>query len=244
MALWILAALCAFFIKGLCGFANTLIFDSMLSFGASNLSISPVELLLGYPTNLIITWRERRKLKWSVCVPIAILVLAGSIPGALLLKHVDANAMKVLLGIVIVLISLEMFLRERIRKADTKTARKGSRLLLALVGVLSGLLCGMFGIGALLAVYLNHLTEDTAAFKSNLCFIFIAENTFRIILYAMTGIITRNAMVQTAMLFPFMLIGLFLGIRCSSILPEAVIHKIVILMLIVSGAALIGMNLF
>ena len=35
MILWIIATLCAFFIKGLCGFANTLVFTSILGFGLS-----------------------------------------------------------------------------------------------------------------------------------------------------------------------------------------------------------------
>ena len=62
MILWIIATLCAFFIKGLCGFANTLVFTSILGFGVANVNISPVELLLGYPTNLILTWNNRKKL--------------------------------------------------------------------------------------------------------------------------------------------------------------------------------------
>ncbi len=45
MLLWIIAAVCAFFVKGLCGFANTLIFTNILSFGVNNALISPVELL-------------------------------------------------------------------------------------------------------------------------------------------------------------------------------------------------------
>lgn len=61
MILWIIAAICAFFIKGLCGFANTLVFTSILSFGVNNASISPVELLLGYPGNLLLAWKERKK---------------------------------------------------------------------------------------------------------------------------------------------------------------------------------------
>ena len=59
MALWIIAAVSAFFVKGLCGFANTLVFTTALSFGTANREISPVELLLGYPTNVILAWRER-----------------------------------------------------------------------------------------------------------------------------------------------------------------------------------------
>ena len=77
MYLWILAAVAAYFIKGLCGFANTLVFTSILSFGVANANISPIDLLLGYPTNLILTWKNRRSLDPKVYLPLAALVLAG-----------------------------------------------------------------------------------------------------------------------------------------------------------------------
>ena len=66
MILWIIAAICAFFVKGLCGFANTLVFTSILSFGVNNSLISPVELLLGYPGNLFLAWKERKKINWKM----------------------------------------------------------------------------------------------------------------------------------------------------------------------------------
>lgn len=49
MSLWFIAAAVAYFIKGMCGFANTLVFTSILSFGTANSNISPIDLLLGYP---------------------------------------------------------------------------------------------------------------------------------------------------------------------------------------------------
>ena len=64
--LWILATIAAYFIKGLCGFANTLVFTTILSFGTANASISPIDLVLGYPTNLILTWKNRNRLDWKV----------------------------------------------------------------------------------------------------------------------------------------------------------------------------------
>ena len=91
MYLWIIAAFTAYFIKGLCGFANTLVFTSILSFGAANANISPVELLIGYPTNFILTWKNRKSLDYKVYLPLAALVLAGCIPGALLLKNADVS---------------------------------------------------------------------------------------------------------------------------------------------------------
>lgn len=39
MWLWIVATIVAFFIKGLCGFANTLVFTSILGFGVNNVNI-------------------------------------------------------------------------------------------------------------------------------------------------------------------------------------------------------------
>ena len=47
MIWFIIATLVAFFIKGLCGFANTLIFNGILSYTANNINISPLEVVLG-----------------------------------------------------------------------------------------------------------------------------------------------------------------------------------------------------
>ena len=58
--LMIFAAISAFFVKGMCGFANTLVFTSITGFRYPNLDITPVELIVGYPTNLVIAWKERR----------------------------------------------------------------------------------------------------------------------------------------------------------------------------------------
>ena len=104
---WILATLSAFFLKGLCGFANTMVFDSILGFAVNNVNISPIELILGFPTNIILAWQNRKKLDYKVWVPIVILILMGSIPEALLLKEVNAKGLKIFFGI-ITLESLKM----------------------------------------------------------------------------------------------------------------------------------------
>ena len=81
MGWMICAALCAYFIKGLCGFANTLVFTTILSCGYDNVNISPVELILGYPTNLMLIRKERASLKTKIWLPLTAIVLVGDIPG-------------------------------------------------------------------------------------------------------------------------------------------------------------------
>lgn len=235
---WIVATLCAFFIKGLCGFANTLVFTTILSFGNSNVNISPVELILGYPTNIILAWKERKSIKWSICIPLAGLVIAGSIPGVLFLKNADTGIIKMIFGVVIILIGFEMLLRE----FQTKK-RKQSKVMLGIIGVLSGILCGLYGIGALLGAYVNRVTEDSSSFKANICVVFFVENTFRIILYGLWGILTFDIVKQAMILIPFMLGGLALGMISSKFMDEKIIKRLVVLLLILSGIALICNNL-
>lgn len=235
---WIVATICAFFVKGLCGFANTLVFTTILSFGNSNVNISPVELILGYPTNIILAWKERKSIKWSVCIPLAVLVIVGSIPGVLFLKNADTSIIKMVFGVVIILIGSEMLLRE----FQTKKIKQ-SKVALGIIGVLSGLLCGIYGIGALLGAYVNRVTDDSSSFKANICVVFLVENTFRIILYGLWGIITLDIVKQAIILIPLMLIGLVLGMFSGKFLDEKIIKKLVIIMLIISGIALILNNL-
>lgn len=234
MMWWIVAAICAFFIKGLCGFANTLVFTIILSFGNNNINISPVELILGYPTNLIMVWHERKSIKWSLCIPMVILVIAGSIPGILFLKNADTGFVKIMFGFVIIFIGIEMLLREfRAKKVEQ------SRIILGIIGIFSGLLCGLYGVGALLGAYVSRVTDDTHSFKANICSVFLIENTLRIIIYTVYGIITADILKQAIILVPFMLVGLILGILSSKVLDEKVVKKIVEIMLIISGIALV-----
>ena len=238
MYLWILAAVAAHFIKGLCGFANVLVFTSILSFGASNSNISPVALLLGYPTNLILTWKNRKSLDPKVYLPLAALVLAGSIPGALLLGNVDAKAIKLVFGVVVVALGAEMLLREYSKKRS-----HSSKAVLAVIGITAGVLCGLFGIGALLASYISRVTEDNESFKANIGAVFIVDNTFRIVLYSVLGLLTPDTVKSVLLLIPFALLGLFAGIQCSSRMEETLVRKIVSVLLVLSGIALILKNL-
>ncbi len=236
--IWMMiATLAAFFIKGLCGFANTLIFQSILSFTTDNINISPVELLLSYPSNMLLAWTERKHLKTRIWLPISIMILAGSIPGVFLLKNLDGRYVKIVCGIVIVLAGIDMMLRK-----DT-TPKQPSRVSFVINGILAGLLCGIYGIGIILATYLNKITSNTHEFKGNMGMVFVIENTFRVILYIATGIITLEVAKEALILLPISIFAVLLGIKSATFLDEKVARKIVIVLLIISGAAMVFMAL-
>lgn len=238
MLLWFIAAFTAYLVKGLCGFANTLIFTTILSFGAANASISPVDLLLGYPANLILTWKNRRSLEPKVFLPLAILVLAGSIPGALMLRNVDSRSIKLVFGVVVIALGVEMLAEGCNRKRV-----HSSKLMLAIIGITAGMLCGLFGVGALLAAYVSRVTENDESFKANISAVFIVDNTFRIILYKTLGLLTLVTVKSVIILFPVALLGLFTGIKCCGHMNDKNVRKITTVLLILSGISLVLKNL-
>lgn len=235
----ILAIVIAYVVKGICGFANTLVFGSIMSYTRNTINITPIDLIIGYPANMIIVWKERKSLSPKVFVPLSILVMIGIVPGTLFLKVGDTSLIKVLFGIIVILVGVESFLRER--QTIKKESSKG---LLLVVGIVSGILCGLFGVGAFLVAYISRTTENQSQFRGNICVVFFVENTFRLILYSLTGIITMEILSYTLVLFPFMLLGLGTGILLSKKLSEVLVKKIVIILLMISGATLVLNNLF
>ena len=238
MGFWIIATFLAFYVKGVCGFANTLVFTTILSFTAANINISPLELVLGYPTNLIISWKERKAIDLKIVLPLSVMVIAGSFGGALFLKNADVTLVKIIFGVLVIIVGIEMMLRELSHKKAGS-----SKILLTIIGILSGFLCGLFGVGALLGAYIGRTTDNMKAFKANICTVFIIENTFRIGLYLFYGILTVAALKRALVLAAFMLVGLFAGMFSAGKISEHVVKKIVIILLIVSGIVLILSNI-
>ena len=228
------AVLLAYIVKGMCGFANTLVFSTIMSFSTTNINISPLDLIVGYPSNILIAWKEKKSVSAKICVPLSILVILGSIPGAIFLKNGNTQLIKTVFGFAVVLIGVEMLLREY-----QKRKQKSSRPVLFIIGIVSGLLCGMYGIGAFLAAYVSRTTENSSEFKGNISVVFWVENTFRIILYTVTGIITWDVCQKALLLMPFMLAGLLIGMLAAKYTDEKIVKRIIIIMLILSGISLI-----
>lgn len=234
--LWIIAAFVALYIKGICGFGNSLVFDAIMNYAADNISISPVEVVMGMPANVIMAFKERKHLDLKLCLPLTILLLIGMLPGIFLLKAGHPGSVKKVCGAVIALIALWMLISEGNRKPP---ARK--RWLTIILGLTAGVLAGMYGIAIVLGGYISMTTEDVHSIKANLSFVFAVENIVRIIAYILAGIITLQTLERSVILIPFMVLGLFAGMFSSKFIPARAAKKLVILMLIISGAALVFM---
>lgn len=227
----------AYGIKGITGFGNTLVMNALFSLSIDNRLTSPADLVISLPTNLWMAWRERRHLKMRVALPLSLMLLAGILPGVFLLKVGSAALLKCVLGVVIIGMGLEMLTRQRAQK------KKAPRGVLFVIGLVSGVLAGMYGIGALLAAYVSRTTEEPAAFRANLCFVFAVDNVARMALYLASSILSWQALGFALFLAPAAALGLGLSFRFGKRIPVRAVTLVTIGMLLVSGAALVIQNL-
>lgn len=236
--LWMVTLL-AFFIKGLCGFANSMVFTTLMSFRSSIVHASPIMVLLNYPTNLIMVWNGRKALDPKICVPLCIMVVAGVIPGTFFFTNTDTRLLEAIFGVVVVLISLEMLLNRH--KAQPAGQNVGWKL--GLLGVLSGFVCGFCNTGVLVGTYLSKVTDNTRAFKANACVVYFLSDNIKLLMFICLGVLNRQILWEALSIFPIAMLGLWLGMKSSKVMNEAIAKKIVLVMLIISGLGLVISNL-
>ncbi|MFW2487727.1 sulfite exporter TauE/SafE family protein [Clostridium chromiireducens] len=229
-----LSTVLAYFIKAITGFGNTLVMGSLFSFMVPNRLTTPIDLIFSIPTNIYIVWRERKNISLKVVVPLSLMLLAGIIPGTLLLKVGNDRLLKSILGIVVVGMALEMLTRKQVQDTNKKT----NPIFLTAIGITSGILAGLYGIGALLVAYISRYSDNKGQFRGNICCIFLVDNVFRFFLYLFTGILNKEIFITTLILSPAVIIGMIVGVKVDSGMKEDTVKKVVIALLIISGTIL------
>ena len=155
-----------------------------------------------------------------------------------MLRNADVRFIKLVFGVVVIALGMEMFSREYSKKHV-----RSSKPVLAIIAVTAGMLCGLFGVGALLAAYVSRVTENNVSFKANISAVFIADNIFRIILYKALGLFMPGTVKSVLLLIPFALLGLFTGMKCCGQMNENNVRKITTVLLVLSGISLVLKNL-
>jgi len=232
-ALFIFAAqLLAYLVKGLIGFGNPLISAPILSMGLDNVVITPGTLLLDCPVNAWITWKNRRSFQWRKILPLLAVNLCGIIPGTLLLRFSMPWVIKTVLGVIVVFLGLEMATRNLRSIRPEREDRPWLRLV---VSAFSGVSAGLFGINLFIVAYLQRTARDYDEFKGSMCFLFFGENAVRLVVYAVTGLLTRQVLLFGLASLPAAVLALALGPR----LEEGKLQKGAIVLFLLGGVSII-----
>ncbi len=241
ITLGLIAAFLAMFVKGLAAFGNTLVFSPLMNFNADTQLVAPVDLLMTIPANAFMAWRERKSISPAIVIRLVTLIYIGLIPGTIFLSIGSSQVLKVILGLAIVILGAEMLLREKAMKRQSE--KKSNPIVLIIIGLISGVLCGLFGVGAFLTAYLNRTTSNQSQFRANFCAVFFLENIARFALYLYSGILTLASAKYALCIAPAAVLGLGCGILASKKIPEQHAKKVVAALLVLTGLSLAGQNI-
>lgn len=236
-ALFVFAAqLLAYLVKGLIGFGNPLISAPILSMGLDNVVITPGTLLLDCPVNAWITWKNRRSFQWRKILPLLAVNLCGIIPGTLLLRFSLPWVIKTVLGVIVVFLGLEMATRNLRSIRPEREDRPWLRLV---VSAFSGVSAGLFGINLFIVAYLQRTARDYDEFKGSMCFLFFGENAVRLVVYAVTGLLTRQVLLFGLASLPAAVLALALAAWLGPRLEEGKLQKGAIVLFLLGGVSII-----
>ena len=189
--------------------------------------LMPVSLLL----NARMVWKNRAHFSAKLVLPIAAFVLLGIIPGTLLLRYGSPAKLKLLLGLVIIGLGIEMLTRK------PGAQGKPNAVVRSVVSFLSGITAGLFGIDLLFLAYLERVTQKREEFRSNVCFVFLLECLFRGILYLWNGMFTAESLILCAAALPAAFLGMWFGALLDRKISDQTAHKFIIYVFILGGVS-------
>jgi uncharacterized membrane protein YfcA len=219
----------------------------LLGFGAGLIAVGTMALLLpelkdavvllllvNLPAEVWVVRSSWRQISWRGVFVIFIGVAVGIPLGTWWLRRGDASFLLIVLGAFLVAVG-SVFLVIR--------APRGRRMapwITAPVGVLSGILTGLFGTGGPpLILYYQFSGADKAAFRGHLMAIFLLMTTVRVPSYAVFGLITAPRLWSALAVMPAVILGALLGNSIHLRIEENTFRRLVSAALLIIGLLLL-----
>ena len=236
LTLFLLATFLAALVAGMAGFAFGLVAAAIWLHVLTPLQTTTLIVAFGLIVQGYSVWKLRRALKIQRLLPFLIGGAIGLPAGVELLRWASADALRVAIGVFLIVFSLYSLARPQFRPISA-----GGQLADGGVGVLSGILGGATGFGGILPTIWSNIRgwpkdEQRAVFQPTGVAIFLGTA----LCLGGTGTVTSDTVRLFFIGLPALLFGSWLGLRLYGRLDEAGFRRVVLALLLVSGLALIA----
>jgi uncharacterized membrane protein YfcA len=220
----------------------------LLGFGAGLVAVGALALLLpdvrdvvvllllvNLPAELFVVITSWREIAWRGVAMLIVGVGVGIPVGAWILGWAEPRLLLVLLGGVLLAVGVVFLV------SPVTGARRRPRWVAVPVGLLSGVLTGLFGTGGPpLVLYYQLAGADKAAFRGNLMAIFLLMTVIRVPSYATVGLITSPRLWSSLAVLPAVILGAWLGNRLHLRTSEAGFRRLVAGAMVALGVLLLA----
>ena len=229
----VLIIIAAFLIRGIAGFGSGLVAIPLLALMFPLSIVVPVVGLLDYIAATSHGMKHRKSISWKDIVPLLPFTLAGIIAALYMFKTVDADLLRKLLGVFVLLFACyTLFFNTQ--------GLLGSRLWAIPGGFLGGFISALFGTGGpFYVIYMRLRDLDKQVFRATAAAIFLIDGSSRIVGYFISGFYTMDLILAVVVAVPVMVLGLYIGEHIHTTLSQKDFQRGISLILVASGIALL-----
>jgi uncharacterized protein len=235
LGIFLVATFAAALVAGLAGFAFGLVAAAVWLHVLTPIETATLIIGFGLIVQGVAVWKLRHALQWRRLWPFLFGGAFGVPAGSAILGWANPNQLRASIGVMLVLYSVHGLLRPRLKsiEAGGTPADVG-------VGFLNGVLGGMTGFAGILVTIWCGLrgwpkNEQRAVFQPVAIAIFLMSAAS----LGVRGAISANTIALFCIGLPALLAGTWLGLKLYGHLDEASFQKIVLVLLMISGAVLI-----
>jgi len=233
---FILAAtlLVAYVIFGMAGFGTALIASPVMALYLPLAKIVPLLALLDMCAAIINVSRDGRHAQWKELKRLVPLMVIGSLFGALVLLKMRPEILLLALGIFVFGYALYALFNQ-------KTQRQFSPKAVIPFGLVGGFFSALFGSGGFIyAIYLSSRIEKKEAFRVSQTTLIGLSTLTRVVIFTLAGVYLDLDFLWLALaLLPGMLLGVTLGRHFTLKMSREQFLKVINIILLASGLALI-----
>ncbi|MBA3045428.1 MAG: sulfite exporter TauE/SafE family protein [Candidatus Thermoplasmatota archaeon] len=216
-------------IQGLSGFGFSQFSLPLLVLMLASAELIPIMVILSLFLNILMVYSLWKDVQVKRIWPMMFFGVLGIPLGVYLLNVADANALKIMIGSLILIFGLAQLFNIRKHLKAEKAA-------MAPIGFAGGILNGYVSMsGPPLILFFSNQGFTKQEFRANLVvfFLFINIATLPFFLYA--GYLTETVVSTSAILLPGMLLGTYAGMRLANRVDESKFKKGVLMLLLIFG---------
>jgi hypothetical protein len=239
LALFLLAAFVGGFASGVAGFAMGFVVSGIWLHILTPIQTTTLIVGYGLLTQGYGVWKLRRALVWRKIAPFIISGAVGVPVGTLLLTYMNPAYLRSGVGLLLAVYGIYGLAQPALKPVPDKFSADVG------IGFANGLLAGLTGLpGFIITIWcqMRGWTKDSqrAVFQP----VMLAAIVANVISLGIAGAITTETLYLYLVGLPAMTAGLWAGFKLYGKLDDVTFRKIILMLLLISGAGLIAAHLF
>ncbi|MES9993968.1 MAG: sulfite exporter TauE/SafE family protein [Candidatus Thiodiazotropha sp.] len=223
----------AYLVRGIAGFGSGLIAIPLLALMMPLTVAVPLIVFLDYMASASHGIKHREAIQWKEIVSLLPFAIAGVLGALFLFKSVDMEALKLGLGVFILMFAVYSLF-----------SFSGKDLIPSYWSVPAGSLGGMIGTlygtgGPFYVLYLKFRKIEKTQFRATFATIFLLDGAGRLAGYVFTGFFTMDLILMMAFAVPVMVVGMYIGGRIHTNMSQQTFQRAISMLLVFSGLALL-----